>query len=118
MKKRVYVHLFCFCIWNHCLVVLCMAFKCRYLQMVEDYTHLGSAVESEWEEQHVFVELVGMVDPDKLAVCCTENSAILVRLPIRCSFKGSCKGDLGTVVIFCLFSKNSCFLQIAHVIVA
>ena len=34
--------------------------------------------DDEWEEQYVFVELIGMVDPDKLTSITTENTAILV----------------------------------------
>ena len=33
-----------------------------------------------WEEQHVFVELIGMIDPDKLDYCTKDNSSILVSL--------------------------------------
>ena len=33
--------------------------------------------DNEWEEQYVFVELVGMVDPDKLHHCTVENCNIL-----------------------------------------
>lgn len=35
--------------------------------------------DDEWEDQYVFVELVGLLDPDKLSLCTTENTALLVR---------------------------------------
>ena len=39
---------------------------------------MADSEEDEWEEQYVFVELIGMVDPDKLSLCTHENTAILV----------------------------------------
>ena len=36
--------------------------------------------EEEWEEQFVYVDLVGMVDPDKLNLCNKENTSILVSI--------------------------------------
>ena len=36
--------------------------------------------ENEWEEEYVYIDLVGMVDPDKLGLCTKENTAVLVRL--------------------------------------
>ena len=34
--------------------------------------------DEEWEEQLVAVELIGMIDPDKLNVIDTQNTAVLV----------------------------------------
>ncbi len=36
--------------------------------------------EEEWEEEYVYVDLVGMVDPDKLSQCTKENTSILVSI--------------------------------------
>jgi len=33
--------------------------------------------EEEWEEEYVYIDLVGMVDPDKLSLCNKENTAVL-----------------------------------------
>lgn len=34
--------------------------------------------DEDWEEQYVAVELIGMIDPDKLSLCNVDNAAILV----------------------------------------
>ncbi|XP_065683867.1 general transcription factor 3C polypeptide 6-like [Hydra vulgaris] len=64
-------------------------------------------MDDEWEEQYVFVELVGLVDPEKIEKCTKENTAILGingNRPIinLCgyAFSGSYQDSLGTMVLF------------------
>ena len=38
--------------------------------------------EDEWEEQTVAIELIGMIDPDKLSMIDEQNTAVLVSMYI------------------------------------
>lgn len=53
--------------------------------------------EEEWEEQYVAVELVGMIDPDKLTLCTVDNTAILVSVLFTLS-------KFEVIFIVCLYS--------------
>lgn len=63
--------------------------------------------DDEWEDQYVFVELVGLLDPDKLSLCTTENTALLgvddevtVLKLGNYTFAGNYEDSFGSMVFF------------------